>query len=265
MLGRLALLTALVALLGGPASAQALHAIPTGFSWRLKPSGDDIARVYPNKARLENKFGWTVIECQTEPTGDIRDCLVLGESPAGYGFGEAGLKLARRFQLDTKKTAPTELTGGVVTIPIMMTMDGSLPLRNTLAGDQSVLLSPSANGVTLCPTDVAPGQKCRSHRFVWATRPSLVETAPFVRSAGARPATTAVICPIGEDMRLRACTQAGPADPSQIAAMNGLIPLFAAPPQADDKTPAKDGFALIQFDWPALKLAVETSVLTKAP
>lgn len=55
------------ALLGGVASAQALHAIPSDpkaiLAWRAKPSGADIAAVYPQKAQREEMAGWAIIEC----------------------------------------------------------------------------------------------------------------------------------------------------------------------------------------------------------
>lgn len=252
-------------LLSGTTNAQTLHALPsTGLAWRAKPNGNDIARYYPEKAQRAGLSGWTVIECLTEPTGDLKGCQVLGESPVGGEFGFAGLALSKLFKLDASKIAPEMLIGGVATIPIVLTFDGKPgALRNDLAGGPSVLLTPSATGATPCPTPTTPRQTCEPHRFAWAERPTIVETASFVRAAAASPATTAVICPIGADMKLHGCMKAGAADPSQTAAMNGLLPLFTAPPAAEDKALAKDGFVLVQFDWPALKHAVETSVLTR--
>ena len=254
-------------LLGGGAGAQTLHPLPSmGLPWKAKPNGNDIARYYPDRAARAGQAGWTVIECQTEATGAMKSCQVLGEAPAGADFGAAGLALSRLFKLDADKMAPEVLAGGVVTIPIMLVMNGGpTMLRNDLAGGPSVLLTPSPKGATPCPTAAAPNQTCLSHRFIWAEAPTIVETASFVRAAAASPVTTTVICPIGGDMKLAGCMQAGTADPSQVVAMNGLLPLFKSPSEAQDKAPAKDGFILIQFDWPALKHAVETSVLTRAP
>ena len=251
--------------LSGAASAQALHLLaPTGAIWKTKPTGSDMARFYPDRAARAGLSGWAVIECLTETTGDLKDCQVLGEAPLKQDFGAAALKLSRLFKVDTAKITPEMLNGGVVAFPIVLTMDKAPPpLFNHRAGDPAVLLTPSTNGVTPCPTPAAPKQLCTPHRFTWAAAPMLVESAPFVRAAAASPASTALICPIGADMKLEHCMQAGPADPSQLEAMKGLLPLLTAPTQGEDNAPAKDGFVAIQFDWPALKHAVETSVLTR--
>lgn len=258
-------------LLMGEANAQALHAIAKdpsiSLAWSRKPNANDMAAAYPQKAQREAKAGWAVIECQTSPTGDFKDCRVLGEAPADYGFGAAALKLAPKFKLDPEKSDPADLNGGVLAIPIvMLTPTGApVPPRDYLAGDPSALLTPSTKGSAACPTQTAPAQTCSVHKFTWATRPRLEETAALVRAASALPAATTVLCPIGANMKLTRCTLAEEADPSQIAAITGLIPMFTAPGQTDDKTATQDGFAVVQFNWTALKRAVDASALTKAP
>ncbi len=262
-LGLAALLTA------SNAVAQQLHPIPNSpgstLVWRAKPSADDMATYYPPKARRAERGGWAVIECQTLATGDMKDCLVLGESPKDFGFGDAALKLSAKFKLDPAKNDPATLAGGVVAIPILMLTpsDSAVPPRDYLAGEPSVLLTTTPKGSAPCPTTDSPGQGCSVHRFSWVQRPSLPETADLVRRAAATPERTTVLCPIAADMKLRGCSPNGPADPTQVEAVSGLIPLFTAPTQAEDKTPTKDGFVVVQFNWPALKHAVETSVLTR--
>lgn len=256
------------ALLGDAASAQTLHAIPSDpkatLVWRTKPNGNDIAAIYPQKAQREEKAGWAIVECQTQVSGDLKNCRILGEAPADYGFGAAAMKLMPKFKLDPKKNDPAELEGGVVAIPIvLLTPKGApVPPRDALAGEPSVLLTPDANGSAPCPTPTAPAQTCGVHPFTWTARPRLSETAALVRGAAAAPASTTVICPIGADMKLKGCTLTGPADPSQVTAITGLIPLFTAPAQTDDKTSTRDGFALVQFNWASLKRAVDASALT---
>lgn len=256
------------ALLGGGANAQALHAIPTdpkaNLAWRMKPNGADIAAIYPQKAQREEKAGWAVMECQTQASGDLKDCRLLGEAPANYGFGAAALKLAPKFKLDPKKNDPAELAGGVVAIPIvLLTPTGApVPPIDALAGDPSVLLTPVLNGPTPCPSNADPAQTCSVHKFTWAARPRIAETAALVRGAAVAPASTTVLCPVGADMKLKGCKLTGEADQSQVAAISGLIPLFTAPAETDDKATTKGGFALVQFNWVSLKRAVETSALT---
>lgn len=259
------------ALLGGAASAQALHAIPSdpkgNLVWRMKPKAADIATIYPPKAQREEKAGWAIVECQTQASGDLTDCRVLGEAPADYGFGAAAMKLTPKFKLDPGNNDPAELAGGVVAIPIvLLTPTGApVPPRDYLAGEPAVMLTPAPKGATPCPTASDPAQTCGAHKFIWDKRPRLAETAALVRAAGIAPASTTVVCPIGADMKLPRCQLIGEADPSQVAAITGLIPLFTAPAQTDDKQATQGGFALIQFNWASLKRAVEASALTKAP
>jgi hypothetical protein len=252
----------------GPAYAQTLHELPPkGLAWRQKPNGADIAQIYPPKAQRDAKAGWAVVECLTLETGDMKDCKLLGEAPTGYGFGEAALKLTPKFKIDAKKTDPAILKDGVIAIPIILLtpVGAPVPLRDYLAGGPSTLLTIASGGQGApCPTEAAPTLTCVSHAFTWARRPSIVETATLVRSVGDSASATAVLCDIGDDMRLRQCAQFGPANAVEINAMGGLIPLFTAPAEADDKTSTRNGKILLQFNWPALRHAVETSALTRA-
>ena len=148
----------------GGASAQLLHELAgKDLVWRVKPNGEDMAAAYPQKAQLAEQAGWVILECLTATTGEMKDCKVLGEAPANYGFGAAGLKLSSRFRIDVRKTDPTILEGGVVTIPIIMqTPHGApLPLRDYRAGQPASLLTVAPNGVggIACATPSAPDQK----------------------------------------------------------------------------------------------------------
>jgi hypothetical protein len=267
-MARLAWLVLAAQLAAGGASAQTLHELTAkGLVWRMKPNGADIAQIYPPKAQREEKAGWAVAECLTLETGDLKDCKLLGEAPANYGFGEAALKLTPKFKIDAKKSDPGILKDGVIAIPIILLtpVRSPVPLRDYLAGDPSTLLTiaPGGRGAP-CPTEAAPTQKCVSHPFTWAQRPTIVETAALVRSVGDSASATAVLCDIGGDMRLSHCAQFGPANAAEIKAMAGLTPLFTAPAEADDKTSTRNGKILVQFNWPALRHAVETSALTRA-
>lgn len=252
----------------GAVSAQTLHPLEAkDIAWKKRPNADEMAGNFPAAARHQGLAGWVVIECLTEATGDLKACQVLGEAPANVGFGDAGLAMAQYFTLDPRKMTPELLAGGVLTIPLyMQTPDGAqrpMPPRTDLAGDPSALLLPSKGGNFPCPTAADPAQTCRAHTFAWRERPGRAATAPFVRAAAATPAMTAMLCPLGAEIKMDLCAPASPAEPSQIAAMNGLLALFKAPTETREKVSAKEGFALIQFNWPALKRAVDTSVWTR--
>jgi periplasmic protein TonB len=87
-----ALLLAIVA----ASTAQALTLRP---DWIRTPSGDDILRLYPAKARAEGVTGTAVISCVVRPSGNLRECSVVRQEPSGWGFGEAALRLALVFRL----------------------------------------------------------------------------------------------------------------------------------------------------------------------
>lgn len=264
------ILSAVAALaMGDVANAQALHEV-TGkdIVWRAKPTGEDMATFYPPKAKLAEQAGWVILECLTAPAGDMKDCKVLGEAPANYGFGAAGLKLSSRFRIDVRKTDPAILAGGVVTIPILMlTPTGApLPPRDYRAGQPAALLTvaPAGAGGIACATPSAPAQRCLMHPFEWATSPSLSESATLIRATSEGPPVTALLCTIRADLKLDGCNPLGAPNASQTAAMTGLIQLFSAPPEASDKTPMSGNPVLIRFNWAALKRAVETSILANA-
>jgi hypothetical protein len=253
-------------LLGGPADAQTLHALPTGLAWRSKPTAEDMATFYPPKAQRAEQAGWATLECLTATTGEMKACQLLGEAPAGFGFGAAGLKLAAKFRIDATKIDPAMLEGGVVTIPIsMVTPTGTpMPPRDYLAGQPAALVTVAtdrATGDFPCPTAAAPDRQCRARPFKWRKSPSLVESASAVRSAKAATGHSTLTCRVQTDYSLTGCGTRE-TDPQRTAAMLALAAMLVAPEQADDQTPTVGRSVAIDFNWPSLLKAVETSVLT---
>jgi protein TonB len=51
-------------------------------------------------------------------SGSLESCSVLDESPAGFGFGAAAVKMARWFQMRPKTLDGKPVAGGDVVIPI---------------------------------------------------------------------------------------------------------------------------------------------------
>lgn len=87
--------------------------------WRSLPSPGDVGGAYPAKALDEGVSGARVsMDCLVGAGGQVEDCRVLSETPAGYGFGEAARALAPHFRLSvwTEEGLPT--MGGRVTIPM---------------------------------------------------------------------------------------------------------------------------------------------------
>ncbi|MBW3558189.1 MAG: energy transducer TonB [Proteobacteria bacterium] len=71
-----------------------------GLEWASRPSGADLARLYPDRAREGGVSGQANVLCTVRANGSLDGCRSLFEAPAGYGFGEATRLLAqRRFRL----------------------------------------------------------------------------------------------------------------------------------------------------------------------
>jgi len=69
------------------------------------------------------------MRCAITPEGTLRDCVVIEELPAGWGFGEAIVRMARLFQLNPKTVDGRPVEGAVVTIPIILQQYGTVEIR----------------------------------------------------------------------------------------------------------------------------------------
>jgi hypothetical protein len=62
--------------------------------WAPSPEGHDISNVYPARAQRLGVSGHAVIRCEGVG-GGITGCVIVEESPPGFDFGLAALRLAR--------------------------------------------------------------------------------------------------------------------------------------------------------------------------
>ncbi|MBO9545366.1 TonB family protein [Caulobacter sp.] len=106
--------------------------------WLRKPTGAQIANVFPKKAIEDGIGGKATIQCQVTVEGFLQNCFVRSESPAGYDFGLAGLQLAPQFLMTPKIRGGQVVTGGKVTIPI----NWGAPNPSMLLGSTSIVLDP---------------------------------------------------------------------------------------------------------------------------
>jgi TonB family protein len=104
------------ALFGVAAAAQAPQQ-GARLDWMRRPTAGDVAEVYPTGAQRQGVSGKAQMACQVAADGRLHDCKVVSEAPAGAGFGDAALRLARYFQI-RPGSAPAGLEGGQVNIPV---------------------------------------------------------------------------------------------------------------------------------------------------
>ncbi|MGE0044477.1 MAG: TonB family protein [Hyphomonadaceae bacterium] len=70
---------------------------PGPVAWRERPDGQDMAALYPRRARREGVEGRVLLDCTMETSGRL-DCGVVNETPAGYGFARAALRISAHFR-----------------------------------------------------------------------------------------------------------------------------------------------------------------------
>lgn len=96
--------------------------IVTNPTWAEKPSGVDVARVYPFRASDLELDGRAVIECKVRLDGSVHGCFVISETPGGLGFGQATITLSATFKMKPKTADGVPVAGGVVKVPISYRM-----------------------------------------------------------------------------------------------------------------------------------------------
>lgn len=97
-----------------PKDRQAVISNP---DWDEKPSGDDVARYYPELAAMKGLPGRAIISCAVRTDGRLEGCRIVTESPRGAGFGEAAVRMATLFKMKPKTRDGTPVEGGSVRIP----------------------------------------------------------------------------------------------------------------------------------------------------
>lgn len=68
----------------------------TSPRWTRVPS--NLERFYPQRSIQRGVEGRAVLDCAVSVTGSL-SCTIVSETPAGYGFGDAALRISREYSM----------------------------------------------------------------------------------------------------------------------------------------------------------------------
>jgi hypothetical protein len=87
--------------------------------WTAAPSYNDLVAATPAKAKAANVAGTAILQCAFADGGKLSGCSIASEQPAGYGFADAALSLANRFQAPAKAADGKSTKGAWVTVSVL--------------------------------------------------------------------------------------------------------------------------------------------------
>jgi periplasmic protein TonB len=91
-------------------------------NWIRQPTGEQLARVFPDRALQRGVAGTASLNCLVEVSGRVTDCRITGETPGGYGFGRAAQSVSRYFQI-----SPQTVNGAAQGSRVAINMRFNLP------------------------------------------------------------------------------------------------------------------------------------------
>lgn len=86
--------------------------------WVAMPDAAAMARWYPARAQSEGVNGSATLRCTVTGRGTVENCVVLSETPQGFGFGRSAVNLSRYFRMSPRTENGQAVEGAEVTIPL---------------------------------------------------------------------------------------------------------------------------------------------------
>lgn len=86
--------------------------------WVRRPSGEEIARRYPEAAMRQGTEGVAKLRCTVGAPGTLRQCAVMSERPRGQGFGGAAMALSKYYRMRPQDRDGMPVEGAVVDIEV---------------------------------------------------------------------------------------------------------------------------------------------------
>jgi TonB family protein len=86
-------------------------------NWIREPNARDFARYYPEDALDEGQSGRVVLDCIVASNGRL-NCSIADESPSGYGFGEAAIRISRQARIHPMLPDGSSAAGRHLRLPL---------------------------------------------------------------------------------------------------------------------------------------------------
>ncbi len=82
--------------------------------WAKEPSWEEVYAFHPLRARRAKQSGSATLKCQVRLTRKLQSCQIMSDTPAGWSFGTAALRLAPRLRVFPRKLGGVEMDDGWV-------------------------------------------------------------------------------------------------------------------------------------------------------
>lgn len=96
----------------------ALAAEPQAGSDGKSRRQPDFGNYFPDQAVSADVEGYVVLQCKATSEGVVSNCVVVQETPGGYGFGDAALRMSASFRMKPTAQGGVAAASGSVRVPV---------------------------------------------------------------------------------------------------------------------------------------------------